>query len=122
MGSGALPTPAGFGSSPEEVAAGRFFVSANYRQTMIGDLVQTTAGTWSERAPMHCPMGHRLGPNRSLVGHTACAGHGGGARSVAYKHLAGAELVTIRASASAGGGDPLPSVVCISSPSTTRGL
>jgi hypothetical protein len=42
---------------------------------MIGDLVQTTAGTWIVRAPTHCPMGHRLGPNRCLVGHTACAGH-----------------------------------------------
>jgi hypothetical protein len=48
-------------------------VSADYRQAMIGDLVQTAAGTWLERAPTHCPSGHRLGPNRSLVGHTACA-------------------------------------------------
>jgi hypothetical protein len=45
---------------------------------MTGVLVQTTAGTWIERAPTHCPMGHRLGPNRVRAGHTACAGHGGG--------------------------------------------
>jgi hypothetical protein len=40
---------------------------------MIGDLVQTTTGTWIVRAPTHCPQGHLLGPNRTLVGHTARA-------------------------------------------------
>jgi hypothetical protein len=53
-------------------------VAQDYRQPMIGDLVQTTAGTWIVRAPTHCPIDHRLGPNRVLVGHTACGGHGGG--------------------------------------------
>jgi hypothetical protein len=44
----------------------------------IGDLVQTTTGTWITRPPTHCPNGHELGPSRALVGHQACLGHGGG--------------------------------------------
>jgi hypothetical protein len=45
---------------------------------MIGDLVQTRDGRWVVQAPTHCPNGHRGGPNRVLVGSTACGGHGGG--------------------------------------------
>jgi hypothetical protein len=44
----------------------------------IGDLVQTTAGTWIIRRPSRCPNGHEFGPNKALVGYQACLGHGGG--------------------------------------------
>jgi hypothetical protein len=44
----------------------------------VGDLVLTTAGTWIIRPPTRCLNGHQLGPNKALVGHVACAGHGGG--------------------------------------------
>jgi hypothetical protein len=60
------------------IAPWRLGVPTDYRQAMIGDLVQTRGGRWIDQAPTHCPVGHRLGPNRVLVGHTACAGHGGG--------------------------------------------
>jgi hypothetical protein len=43
----------------------------------IGDVVKRR-GKWAVVAPTHCPRGHRLGPNRSQVGHVACRGHGGG--------------------------------------------
>ena len=45
---------------------------------MLGDLVQTTAGKWITHPPTRCPNGHPLGPNRVLVGHQPCLGHGGG--------------------------------------------
>lgn len=38
---------------------------------MIGDLVPTARG-WEMEAPTQCPNGHRLGPNRCLVGHQPC--------------------------------------------------
>lgn len=43
----------------------------------VGDLVPTTDGRWKLVAPSHCPNGHQLGPNRSLVGHApcGCGGH-----------------------------------------------
>lgn len=44
----------------------------------IGELVQTTAGTWITRPPLRCGRGHGLTPGRVLVGHVACQGHGGG--------------------------------------------
>lgn len=43
-----------------------------------GELVRTTNGKWITKAPSSCPNGHTLGPNRVLVGHVACLGHGGG--------------------------------------------
>jgi integrase len=33
----------------------------------VGDLAQTTAGTWITRPPTRCPNGHQLGPNKALV-------------------------------------------------------
>jgi hypothetical protein len=47
-------------------------------QDVLGELVQTTAGTWITKPPSRCPNGHRLGPGEVLVGHQACLGHGGG--------------------------------------------
>jgi hypothetical protein len=44
----------------------------------VGDLVQTTAGTWITLPPRRCSNDHGLGPGRVLVGHVACMGHGGG--------------------------------------------
>ena len=44
---------------------------------MLGELVQTTAGTWIIHPPTHCPNGHEFGAGRVLVGHQACLGHGG---------------------------------------------
>jgi hypothetical protein len=46
--------------------------------TVLGELVQTTAGTWITRPPTRCPNRHSLGPGQVLVGHSACLGHGGG--------------------------------------------
>jgi hypothetical protein len=46
--------------------------------TVLGDLVQTTAGKWITQPPTCCPNGHTLGPQQVLVGHQACLGHGGG--------------------------------------------
>jgi hypothetical protein len=46
-----------------------------------GDLIRRR-GKWTTEAPTHCPNGHRLGPNRSLVGHVACSGHGGGGHTI----------------------------------------
>jgi hypothetical protein len=43
----------------------------------VGDLVHTRDGRWVIQAPTHCPNGHLGGPNRVLVGSTACSGHGG---------------------------------------------
>lgn len=45
---------------------------------MLGDLVQTTAGTWITRPPTHCENGHEFGAGKALVGYQACLGHGGG--------------------------------------------
>jgi hypothetical protein len=45
---------------------------------VLGDLVQTTAGTWIIRPPTRCPNGHDFGAGRALVGYQACLGHGGG--------------------------------------------
>ena len=45
---------------------------------IIGDLVRNTRGQWITQPPSRCPNGHPLGPNRVLVGHVACLGHGGG--------------------------------------------
>jgi hypothetical protein len=45
---------------------------------MIGDLRLTRDGRWVTEPPTHCPNGHALGGGQVLVGHTACAGHGGG--------------------------------------------
>ena len=47
-------------------------------QDVLGELVQTTAGTWITKPPSRCPNGHRLGPGEVLVGHQACLGHGDG--------------------------------------------
>jgi hypothetical protein len=44
--------------------------------TVLGELVQTTAGKWITHAPTRCPNGHTLGPNQVLVGHQACLGLG----------------------------------------------
>ena len=46
--------------------------------TVLGELVQTTAGKWITHSPTHCPNGQGLGPDAVLVGHQACLGHGGG--------------------------------------------
>jgi hypothetical protein len=48
----------------------------------VGDLVQTTAGTWITKPPTRCPHGHPLGPGQVLVGHVACQGHGGGGHTI----------------------------------------
>jgi hypothetical protein len=45
---------------------------------VIGDLVQNRRGQWMTQPPTHCPKRPPLGPNRVLVGHQACLGHGGG--------------------------------------------
>ncbi|MFC4373300.1 hypothetical protein ACFO5K_04225 [Nocardia halotolerans] len=42
-----------------------------------GRLYKTRNGMWAEPSPMHCPEGHRLGPNRVIVGTTACQTVGG---------------------------------------------
>src|SRR6476660_7928601 len=47
-------------------------------QDVLGELVQTTAGTWITKPPSRCPNGHRLGPSEVFVGHQAGLGHGGG--------------------------------------------
>ena len=39
---------------------------------MVGELVRGTQGSWMVRAPQDCPHGHRLAPNRVLVGHQPC--------------------------------------------------
>ncbi|MCV7255368.1 hypothetical protein H7J86_24700 [Mycobacterium hackensackense] len=38
----------------------------------VGDLVPGRRGGWVIEAPTHCRNGHLLGPNRVLVGSTAC--------------------------------------------------
>jgi hypothetical protein len=38
----------------------------------VGELVRCTNGSWMVRPPEHCPRGHRLSPNRALVGHQPC--------------------------------------------------
>lgn len=43
----------------------------------VGDLVQTTAGTWITRPPSRCNQGHVLEPDQYVVGHVACLGHVG---------------------------------------------
>jgi hypothetical protein len=60
---------------PRPAAAARCSVVG---QDVLGELVQTTAGTWITKPPTRCPNGHQLGPNQVLVGHVACLGHGGG--------------------------------------------
>jgi hypothetical protein len=40
----------------------------------FGSLVPCTDGGWMVLPPRHCPNGHRLAPNRMLVGHQPCAG------------------------------------------------
>jgi hypothetical protein len=45
--------------------------------TVLGELVQTTAGKWITHPPSRCPNGHSLNPNQVLVGHVVCLGHGG---------------------------------------------
>jgi len=35
---------------------------------VLGDLAQTTAGTWIAHPPTRCPNGHPLGPGEVLVG------------------------------------------------------
>src|SRR6185436_13982633 len=47
----------------------------------VGDLIQWR-GKWITEPPTHCPNGHRLGPHQTLVGHTACGGHGGGGHTI----------------------------------------
>ena len=47
-------------------------------RTVLGELVQTTAGKWVTHPPTRCPNGHRLGPGEVLVGHQTCLGRGGG--------------------------------------------
>jgi len=47
----------------------------------VGDLIRWR-GKWITEPPTHCPNGHRLGPSRTLVGHTACGGHGGGGHTI----------------------------------------
>lgn len=44
----------------------------------VGDLVETTDGTWITRPPYRCNHGHVLEPGHFQVGHVACHGHGGG--------------------------------------------
>lgn len=43
----------------------------------VGDVVRRRS-KWVVVAPTHCDRGHELRPGRSLVGHVACTGHGGG--------------------------------------------
>jgi hypothetical protein len=43
----------------------------------VGDVVNHR-GQWIVVAPTHCPKGHRLGPNQTLVGNVSCRGHGSG--------------------------------------------
>src|SRR3954466_8065938 len=45
---------------------------------MRGQLVRTAHGEWITQPPRRCPNGHTRGPDRVLVGHQACLGHGGG--------------------------------------------
>ena len=52
---------------------------------VLGELVQSTAGTWITKPPPRCPNGHALGPGEVLVGHQgawrrAQPGHAGPAR------------------------------------------
>ena len=49
---------------------------------VLGELVQTTAGTWITHPPTRCPNGHLFGPGAVLVGHVACLGHGGGGHTI----------------------------------------
>lgn len=45
----------------------------------IGELVRSTDDTWFVYPPKHCPVGHRLQPGRTIVGHQVCGGeHRGG--------------------------------------------
>jgi hypothetical protein len=39
----------------------------------VGELVRSTSGAWMVRPPTHCPRGHRLRPDRMLVGSIACS-------------------------------------------------
>jgi hypothetical protein len=81
------PTPAsirllGYRSSGPRAATAKacrqFVVAADYRQRMIGDLIQTKKG-WITEAPTHCPDGHKLKPGQVLVGFQPCGGaHPGG--------------------------------------------
>src|ERR1700739_2850109 len=43
----------------------------------VGELVRCTDGRWMIRPPERCPRGHRLGPNRTLVGRQPCSCCGG---------------------------------------------
>lgn len=40
----------------------------------VGELVQATDGRWIVYPPRECPNGHKLGPDRVLVGHQVCGG------------------------------------------------
>jgi hypothetical protein len=56
-----------------------------------GDLIQCR-GKWMFEPPAHRPNGHRLGPNRTLVGHVACSGHNGGGHTI--WHCIACEAIT----------------------------
>jgi hypothetical protein len=45
---------------------------------VLGDLAQTTAGTWIAHPPTRCPNGHPLGPGEVLVGEIGVEGGGDG--------------------------------------------
>ena len=45
---------------------------------MLGELAQTTAGTWIAHPPTRCPNGHSLGPGEVLVGEIGVEGGGDG--------------------------------------------
>lgn len=42
------------------------------RVMRLGELIHTTDGRWVVTAPTHCNRGHRLGPNRVIVGFSHC--------------------------------------------------
>jgi hypothetical protein len=57
--------------------------------TVLGELVQTTAGKWITHPPARCPNGHPLGPHQALVGNEACLGDGWGAHHLDLPHMRG---------------------------------
>ena len=63
---------------PEAAAVG---AESHNHPVAVGDLIRWR-GKWITEPPTHCPNGHRLGPYQTLVGHTACGGHGGGGHTI----------------------------------------
>lgn len=42
----------------------------SFHGVMVGDVYQDDRGNWVVASPSHCPKGHELGPNKSLVGNS----------------------------------------------------